>query len=85
MKRIFCLLSFVTFIFCADAQQKISILPEPVEIKTGDGFFLLKPSSSISTSTADAELSRLAELLSAKLASATGFKIAGKGWWNNDK
>jgi hexosaminidase len=75
MKRIFCLLSFITFIFCADAQHKISILPEPVEIKTGDGFFLLNPSSSISTSTADAELSRLAEQLSAKLAITTGFKM----------
>ncbi|MGL6268164.1 MAG: beta-N-acetylhexosaminidase, partial [Chitinophagaceae bacterium] len=75
MKKIFYLLSFTFFVFCAVAQQKISILPEPVDIKSGDGFFVLNPSSSISTTSADAALSILAEQLSKKLASATGYKM----------
>ncbi len=75
MKRIACLLVFVSFLLSVAAQPKLSILPEPVEIKTGEGFFVLNPSSSISTSSTDAELSRLAEQLSATLSRSTGFKM----------
>ena len=75
MKRIVCLLVFVSFLLSLAAQPKLSILPEPVEIKTGEGFFVLNPSSSISTSSTDAELTRLAEQLSATLSRPTGFKM----------
>ena len=53
----------------------VSIIPAPVEVKSGQGFFSLNAGSSISISHADAELQRLATMLAGKLSTATGFKI----------
>ena len=75
MKKILCLIGLYVFMNPAFSQGKISIIPEPVEIKTGEGYFSLNPSSSISLSSNDAELNRLGEYASAALSKATGFKL----------
>ena len=75
MKKIFCLLALYALMTPLFSQEKISIIPQPVEIKTGEGYFVLNPSSSISLSSAEAELNRLGEYASAALSRATGFKM----------
>ena len=56
MKKILCLIGLYALLTPVFSQEKISIIPQPVEIKTGEGYFALNPSSSISLSSADAEL-----------------------------
>lgn len=75
MKKIVWFLAYFFIQSFAFAQQKISIIPEPVEVKAGEGYFSFNPSSSISLSSSDPDLSRLAEQLSATLSAATGFKL----------
>ncbi len=75
MKKIFCLLGLYALMTPLFSQEKISIIPQPVEVKTGEGYFALNPSSSISLSSADAELNKLGEYASASLSRATGFKM----------
>ena len=75
MKKLFFVLTCLLFIFWGHAQPKISIIPEPVEVKAGDGFFEFNTSSSISISSANEELKLLAEKLSGTLSNATGFTM----------
>jgi len=75
MKKILCLVGLCALLNPVFSQEKISIIPQPVEIKTGEGYFTLNPSSSISLSSADPEMNRLGEHASTVLSRATGFKM----------
>src|SRR5688572_10926954 len=67
---------FSCMVFGGFAQQPvISIIPQPVELKTGEGFFRLLPVTTIMVSTGNADAKRVADLLSAALSAPTGYKI----------
>ena len=54
---------------------KLNIIPEPVQVKSGEGFLELNPASSITTSGNDAESQQVASLLATELSRATGFPM----------
>jgi hexosaminidase len=75
MKMVFCFLCCFAVFSSLAQPPAVSIIPAPVEVKTREGMFTLNGSSAISVSHADVELQRVADMLSAKLAVATGFKM----------
>ncbi len=75
MKKVFCFFLSLAIISAMAQTPSISIIPVPVEMKTGHGVFTLNGGSAISVSHADADLQQLASMLSVKLATATGFKM----------
>ena len=73
MKRIFLL--FVLFLFFAvNLQSQVNIIPQPVEMKTGQGFFVMNGPASI-THAANPEVKRIADGLAARLTKTTGFNV----------
>lgn len=56
--------------------QKISVIPQPVEVKAGEGFYRPGAGSSVTVSSGDAELGRLAGELSGRLKKVTGLPMS---------
>jgi hexosaminidase len=61
-----------------DTQSTISIIPQPVSLTAGTGSFSLTNSSQIEIATSDADVKRIADSLSKKIATATGYNIPVK-------
>lgn len=74
MKRIVCLL-LVGMLFTQLLRAQVHIIPQPVEVKTGDGFFRIAPNTGIGYPANNPAMSRIAEDLARKLSAVTGFKI----------
>ncbi len=74
MKRIVIVLLFVAISTHAVLAQ-INIIPQPVEIKTGQGYFKLNPNSGISYPANNTDARRVAEQLAQQLSRVTGYKI----------
>ena len=81
MKRIAC---FFTIIFCSflpsfsqnnNLNQAPSIIPAPVEMQMGKGFFKAMPSTAVSIPAKNPEARKIADQLSSTLAAASGFSI----------
>jgi hexosaminidase len=76
MKKMMSFSFLMLLAFVVPAQNsRYQIIPQPVEIKGGEGYYTLLPNTAISMSQADPDLQRLAALLSTELSRATGFKI----------
>ncbi len=75
MKRIMFFLTLALPLGTIAQNARLSIIPEPVEVKMGEGFFVLNPGSSITISGTDAASQKVAEMLSAELSRATGFQL----------
>jgi hexosaminidase len=74
MLRYLMIAGLIIACFCSMAQKKnISIIPEPVSVKEGDGTFRLTGETNIEVSSS--ALSGLGKYLSEKLAPATGFSL----------
>ncbi|RYY69173.1 MAG: beta-N-acetylhexosaminidase, partial [Chitinophagaceae bacterium] len=70
-------LFFVQFLFCVDAftqASRLSLIPQPVFIKEGQGNFVLPATISIGA-TKDVELIKIQRMLGGVLSSATGKKV----------
>lgn len=61
-----------------DQQQSISIIPQPVSIKKGVGNFTLTKGTQIEILSVNPEVKRIADSLSKKIFTSTGFKVAVK-------
>jgi hexosaminidase len=57
---------------------QVHIIPQPVDVKTGEGFFRLSPSTAIGHSP-DPAVSKIAEGLSRRLSAVTGFPVPVTG------
>ena len=75
MKKISALLLICLPLWSIAQMGKLNVIPEPVQVKLGDGHFRLNPSSSISTSGADEGSAKVAAMLSADLSRATGYPM----------
>jgi hexosaminidase len=73
MKQLICF--FLSVFFLSNARAQVAIIPQPVDVKTDTGFFVLNPSSGISVSANDPDAKRVADLLAAELSRATGFNL----------
>ncbi|HUP11019.1 MAG TPA: beta-N-acetylhexosaminidase, partial [Niastella sp.] len=78
MRRLIALV-FFTFLFSGlfsqSSQNTISLIPVPVSMQTGTGSFTLKSGTAIEPGSNDADVKRVADFLSKKLAQATGYVI----------
>ncbi len=75
MKKIF-LVVFVLSAFRGFGQQpSVQIIPQPVEVKSGEGFFVLNESSSVSVPDGSPALLKAAEIFAAQVKTATGYSI----------
>jgi hexosaminidase len=74
MKRFFCLL-FVVLLFVQGVVAQIHIIPQPAELKKGEGFFKLNPNSGISCPANNAETKWIADQLASQLSRVTGYKF----------
>jgi hexosaminidase len=61
-----------------NAVPRVSVLPQPVSVQTGNGNFFLKKTTAIEVSAADADAKRVAGYLAKKLSTATGYLISVK-------
>lgn len=78
MKRLFLLaVAFAAMTHQASAQ--LHIVPQPVEVKTGEGHFMLSASTTIGLATNHADAKRVADMLAQKLSTVTGYKIGVSG------
>jgi hexosaminidase len=78
MKRLF-FLALTASLLAAAATAQLRIVPQPVEAKTGEGFFRLSPSTAIGLAGNNAEATRVANMLSKKLSTVTGYTIPVTG------
>ncbi|NMB80249.1 MAG: hypothetical protein GYA14_00340, partial [Ignavibacteria bacterium] len=80
-KIIFVALFFITITPSIVFLQKLPIIPQPVEITTGAGTFVINYKTTINTSTRDKELLNLYEILSGYIAAVIGAKpgLSGNG------
>lgn len=80
-KIIFVALFFITITPSIIFLQKLPIIPQPVEITTGAGTFVINNKTTINTSTRDKELLNLYEILSGYIAAVIGAKpgLSGNG------
>lgn len=62
--------------FCQTNYVESLLIPAPVSVEQGSGYFLLKPETSVYVSTPDADAKRVGEFLAEKLRSTTGFPVA---------
>lgn len=74
MKHLFVIFYSLFLLPVFSQQPVISIIPQPVEVKTGTGFFTLLAGSIISVGN-NADAKRVAEQLSSALSVPTGYKI----------
>jgi hexosaminidase len=54
---------------------QVHVIPQPVDVKTGEGFFRLAPNTGVSYPSNNAEAKKIAEGLAQKLSLVTGFNI----------
>ena len=74
MKRFVLIAAFVQCLFLASAQNhSFNLIPQPVSIKAGNGFFSLKNTSVIELNGSNEDVKRVAGFLSKKITAATGF------------
>lgn len=88
MKKTFILGLLMTGFLHAHTQNTtphISVVPQPTSVQTGQGSFLLKRTAAIEISSTDADVKRVANFLSKKLAVATGYAIPIKSATANVK
>jgi hexosaminidase len=78
MKRLF-LLALTACLLTTAATAQLRIVPQPVEVKTGEGFFRLSPSAAIGLAGNNAEATRVANMLSKKLSTVTGYTVPVTG------
>jgi hexosaminidase len=74
MKRLVSILLFVALSTNILTAQ-VNLIPQPVEVKTGQGFFRLNPNSGISHPANNTDAKRVAEQLARQLSVVTGYKI----------
>ncbi len=58
-----------------NTSQRVSVIPQPVAVQTGNGSFILKSSTPIEIATNDSDARRVAAFLSKKLSAATGYPV----------
>ncbi|HYK45925.1 MAG TPA: family 20 glycosylhydrolase [Parafilimonas sp.] len=68
----------VVNVFSQTNEKTISLIPVPVSMKIGDGNFLLTKTGAIELTTNDADAKRVANFLSKKISTATGFQMPVK-------
>src|SRR5215204_2370094 len=79
MKRFTIAVVFIASFFFVSAQSNsISIIPQPVSLQEGSGFFNLKNTTRIEIDVSSEDVKRVAGFLSKKLSAATGFSIPVK-------
>src|SRR5687768_16922124 len=79
MKRFAIIVAFLQCLFSASAQNhSFNIIPQPVSLKAGSGFFTLKNTSVIELNESDEDVKRVAGFLSKKITAATGFTMPVK-------
>ncbi|HEU4902787.1 MAG TPA: family 20 glycosylhydrolase [Flavisolibacter sp.] len=81
MKRFSVCLFSLLFFLQADAQTNpvaFSLIPVPVSLQVGKGYFLLNKATAIKLSGNDRDVRRVADFLSRKLSTATGFPLPVK-------
>jgi len=72
---------FVIALMCISAHisaQKISVIPEPVQLTKGSGEFELKSNTPIVTASSNAEVQKVGEYLIGELKTPTGFSITSQ-------
>ena len=70
----FALFSFTTFY--AKAGDSIAIIPKPLAMQVHNGHFVLNNSTSIATSTSDAEVNQTIEWFKDQIATSTGYHLS---------
>lgn len=75
MKKIFLLFSLSLALHGFGQQPAIQVIPEPAEIRSGEGFLVLNPSSSISIPDGNPALAKAVEIFATQLSAATGFRV----------
>jgi len=76
MKQFFYVVFLLLIVFSnLHAQQALSIVPEPVTLKTGGGFFELDSKTQLLVDGNNPELKRLAGIFASWIAPATGFQL----------
>ena len=78
MKRLYFLFA-ASLLMAAPVFAQPKIVPQPVEVKSGDGFFRLSPSTAIGIAGNNADAKRVADMLAKKLGTVTGFNIPVTG------
>ena len=69
------LISTFLQVYSQEVQRSVSIIPLPVSMQQGNGNFTLKSSSVIELTATDADSKRVANFLSKKISSATGYEV----------
>jgi hexosaminidase len=79
MKK-FTIATFIIVLFLSASAQNnsIALIPQPVSLQKGTGSFILKNTTSIELSSPTEESKRVADFLSKKLSSVTGFPFSVK-------
>jgi len=77
MKRFFPLM-VAAMLMSQISPAQVHIIPQPVEVRTGEGFFRLSPSTAIGHSP-DPEVKKVAEDLARRLSAVTGFPVPVTG------
>jgi len=75
MKKIILLLLVGLPVWVMCQTGNLSIIPQPVQVKMGEGSFELNPAASITISGVDAESRKVADMLAAELGRATGYSL----------
>ncbi len=80
MKRLILAAVFATVLFSAGAQSNNtpSLIPVPVSMQTSSGHFTLQQNTAIELATNDADAKRVADMLSQKLKTPTGYALLVK-------
>ena len=74
MKRLVSIFLLVAVSFNVLTAQ-VNLIPQPVELKSGQGNFTLNPKSGISHPANNPDAKRIAEQLAKQISAATGFKV----------
>ena len=69
------IISIFLQVYSQEVQRSVSIIPLPVSMQQGNGNFTLKSSSVIELTATDADSKRVANFLSKKISSATGYEV----------
>ena len=72
------------FVFTSFSQQKISIIPQPAEMRIGTGKFMISPTTALVPLGNDPEVKRIALLLNDKLKTVAGFTLKVEQYQRKD-
>jgi len=81
MKNLTILIFFCLLFFCSQAQQPISIIPQPVSLQVKDGAFILDANTTIQYSSSNKELKAAADFFASYIKEICGYSFpvnAGK-------